>query len=148
MQRYKSMPPVDLRYPYPDDLGEWVRYADAEAEIEKARRQGAIEQEAKCEAVTETIRADEQGRIASVLRQWIHDNSHKPDWIEGLSDALKIVLHQDADYRKEPWYRPVQEPKPLEKLPDEASRHDQRRLLNELVDAVQGIQKWIVRHDT
>ena len=142
MKRYSTQPPTNLAYPWPDDGGEWVRYADAEAEIKKARQEHTEECHYRLESsAVASVRTYERERIADYVDRM------------GLETTAKEIRRNFG--------RPAQEPKPLEKLtlghpvhsfedmPGDVifiSQTDFEKI-NALVEHVQGIENWIARHD-
>jgi len=104
--------------------GEWVQASDAEAEIEKARREGIREGLADWERHVETARAEKR-RIVQDLEDWLRANPAGAYW--------RMIDH----IRGKP-----PEPKPLERLvkydegePWEITEKDVDKI-NALVDAV------------
>ena len=106
------------------DGGAWVLYSDAEAEIEKARREGVATQMQICEHHVETARAEERKRIVQIIK--------------GLySNRGTVTTHQLHEILDCIASLPPQDPKPLEKI--EAGVYTDAYVINAinaLVDAV------------
>jgi len=129
MQRYQSVGPDDMLYPYPYKEGEWVRFSDAEAEIEKAWKQGQMECADEVYRNGVDIRADERER----LRKAIFDGIER----EGLS-----ITHYMENILKEAFFPKPPAPKPLEKLtiPEQERgitlTHSSLRKINAAIEAL------------
>jgi hypothetical protein len=117
MQRYELHDVLSPKEPPPiiivkrRDTGEWVKYTDAEAEIEKAR-------------------ADERERIVRELEE-TYIKSSTNVFERGYITAVRHVIERIKS-------RPAQEPKPLEKLGSDdflVGGHAGPKI-NALVDAV------------
>jgi len=129
-----------------DENGIWVLAHDAEAEIEKARREGYAaafnDGKAYARGDERTIRADERERIFRILAG--------RGWGEALTDIIAIMnepksekaAYEAAQGKMDRWFWSTyypSEPKPLEKLPEELSSVYADKI-NALVDAVNEIR--------
>ena len=114
MKRYDSPGPKSMAYPWPSENGDWVRYSEVEAEIEKARRNGYMNGFSFGEKM---IRADERERICRLADIVMAEHiSH-----DIYTDAIRETLIRFKTRIKSPaWQKRLdetaQEPKPLEKL--------------------------------
>ena len=107
----------------PSPIRGWVMCEDAEANIEKARREGMATQMQICEHHVETARADERERIVQIIK--------------GLySNRGTVTTHQLHEILDCIASLPPQEPKPLERFGPNEIWQPAERKLNALVDVV------------